>query len=276
MKRIILVLSFVFSGVFSYSQTNSIVTEYYLSNHFTPKSGITPGSNNTLAIDCNLITPRYYCFIQNDIANRLPSQNQVLPIFRITYWFYGGQGFTVPFPDSKLLLLTIWASSTRTGGSPTIGGTSLTKIGQQGNTELWYYQAPFSGSISIQVPNDGGAEIRSTGAAFIHDGIASMYSSSTNSGTNSITSTLVAYPEKENLIFRSNGFLGSGVSSISDISHPASETYVWGLTFGNPTKGCASFYTNLYYSPTSTYSTYTTLTSGTATIDEVSATFYVY
>lgn len=65
--------------IISFGQTNSIVTELYLANNFTPKSGITPGSNNTLAMDCDQINARYVVDISGitSTGNRLPSQNQL-------------------------------------------------------------------------------------------------------------------------------------------------------------------------------------------------------
>jgi hypothetical protein len=78
MQKIILILLVLFPfRVFS--QTNSFVTEYYLANNFTPKSGITPGSNNTLFMDCDQILERYYISISGitSTGERLPSQNQL-------------------------------------------------------------------------------------------------------------------------------------------------------------------------------------------------------
>lgn len=274
MKKLI-ALFLIISNCICYSQTNSIVTEYYLANRFTPLPGVTPGSNNIIAMSDDQIVARYYCNMITPYANHLASQNKVLPIIRFTYWFYFGQEATFSFPSSKLLLISIWSSSSRTGGSPTIAGNSLTKIGQQGNTELWYYVGSFSGSNSVQVPNTGGADIYSTGAAFTYDATLYLYSNSSNTGSNSISSNLSIQNGKQVLIFRANGFNGNGASSFSDISYPTTETYVQGLTYGTPTRGSVSFWKH-FYADSNSYSTYTTLTSGTATIDEVSATFYVY
>lgn len=77
MKRLLFIL-FLYSGLI-YGQTNSLVTEYYLSTHFTPKSGITPGTNNTLAMDCDQILARYNVLISGvtTTGKRCPSQNQL-------------------------------------------------------------------------------------------------------------------------------------------------------------------------------------------------------
>jgi len=58
---------------------NSFVTELYLANNFTPKTGITPGSNNTLFMDCDQILARYNVSISGatSTGHRLPSQNQI-------------------------------------------------------------------------------------------------------------------------------------------------------------------------------------------------------
>lgn len=80
MKSILLILLLISS--LGYSQTNSIVTELYLANTFTPKAGITTGSNNTLGMDCDQIAARYNVTISGvtTTGKRLPSQNQLTSI----------------------------------------------------------------------------------------------------------------------------------------------------------------------------------------------------
>lgn len=77
MKAITVILLLI--SLFCNAQTNSIVTELYLANNFTPKSGITPGSNNIVAMDCDQITSRYKVTISGvtTTGHRLPSQNQL-------------------------------------------------------------------------------------------------------------------------------------------------------------------------------------------------------
>ena len=59
--------------------SDSIVTEYWLANNFTPKSGITPGTSNTRGLDCDEITSRYQVDVTGATTsgNRLPSQDQI-------------------------------------------------------------------------------------------------------------------------------------------------------------------------------------------------------
>ena len=58
---------------------NRFVTEYFLAQNFTPKSGVTPGSNNTLWMDCDQILARYNVSISGvtSTGKRWPSQNQI-------------------------------------------------------------------------------------------------------------------------------------------------------------------------------------------------------
>lgn len=77
MKAITII--FIFASLFCRAQTNSIVTENYLRLNFTPKSGITPGTNDFIGMDCDQITVRYYVTISgiSSTGVRLPSQNQL-------------------------------------------------------------------------------------------------------------------------------------------------------------------------------------------------------
>lgn len=58
---------------------NRFVTEYFLAQNFTPKSGVTPGSDNTLWMDCDQILARYNVSISGvtTTGKRWPSQNQI-------------------------------------------------------------------------------------------------------------------------------------------------------------------------------------------------------
>jgi hypothetical protein len=59
--------------------TASIVTENYLRLNFTPKSGVTPGTNDTLAMDCLQVAARYNVNIAGITAtgSRCPAQNEL-------------------------------------------------------------------------------------------------------------------------------------------------------------------------------------------------------
>lgn len=58
---------------------NRLTTENFLRLNFIPKNGITPGTENTLHMDCDQITSRYNVVISgiSNIGLRLPSQNQL-------------------------------------------------------------------------------------------------------------------------------------------------------------------------------------------------------
>jgi len=62
--------------------TNNIVTELFLATNFAAKSGITPGSDNIIGMDCNQITARYNVSISGISATgvRLPGKNQIAGI----------------------------------------------------------------------------------------------------------------------------------------------------------------------------------------------------
>lgn len=78
MKALILAL-LICVAFFSRAQTNSIVTENYLRLNFTPKSGVTPGTDDVVAMDCDQITARYNVTISGvtTTGTRCPSQNQL-------------------------------------------------------------------------------------------------------------------------------------------------------------------------------------------------------
>ncbi len=58
---------------------NRLVTENFLRLNFTPRSGITPGTNDTLIMSCDQITARYPVSISgvSSSGNRCPAQNQL-------------------------------------------------------------------------------------------------------------------------------------------------------------------------------------------------------
>jgi len=81
MKRFIFLLTITFlllSCKKSEAQLD-FVTEYWLAQNFTPKSGVTPGTENTLWMDCDQILARYQVTISGTTStgHRLPSKNQI-------------------------------------------------------------------------------------------------------------------------------------------------------------------------------------------------------
>jgi len=67
--------------------TSSITTENFCRLNFTPKSGITPGTNDTLAMSCDQIITRYKVTVSGvtTTGNRLPAQNQLTALVTPTY-----------------------------------------------------------------------------------------------------------------------------------------------------------------------------------------------
>lgn len=59
---------------------NRLVTENFLRLNFSPKSGITPGTNDLISMDCDQILARYLVSVSGitTTGTRCPSQNQVL------------------------------------------------------------------------------------------------------------------------------------------------------------------------------------------------------
>ena len=55
------------------------VTEYWLAQNFTPKSGVTPGTENTLWMDCGQILARYQVTISGitSTGHRKPSKSEI-------------------------------------------------------------------------------------------------------------------------------------------------------------------------------------------------------
>lgn len=82
MKTIIMLLLLAIASLAS-AQTASIVTENYLRLNFTAKYGITPGTENTLAMSCDQIKARYQVNISGATSTgaRCPAQNELSPSF---------------------------------------------------------------------------------------------------------------------------------------------------------------------------------------------------
>ena len=59
---------------------NRLITENFLRLNFTPKSGITPGTNDLLIMDCTQILARYQVAISGSTtgSTRCPSQNELV------------------------------------------------------------------------------------------------------------------------------------------------------------------------------------------------------
>jgi hypothetical protein len=68
------------------SGDNRLVTENFLRLNFSPKSGVTPGTNDLLSMDCDQIASRYNVNISGvtTTGKRCPSQNQISGAIEIT------------------------------------------------------------------------------------------------------------------------------------------------------------------------------------------------
>jgi uncharacterized protein (TIGR02145 family) len=98
---------------------NRIVTENFLRLNFTPKSGVTPGTNDTLAMSCDQILSRYSVSISGVTTTgaRLPGQNQLI------------SGVTTPIVIT--LAISAIADTAATGGGDVTsdGGATITDRG---------------------------------------------------------------------------------------------------------------------------------------------------
>lgn len=61
---------------------NRLVTENFLRLNFSPKSGVTPGTNDLISMDCDQIQARYNVTVSGITTTglRCPSQNQIANI----------------------------------------------------------------------------------------------------------------------------------------------------------------------------------------------------
>jgi hypothetical protein len=68
------------------AKDNRLVTENFMRLNFPPKTGVTPGINDTLTMNCDQVKARYSVVVSGitTTGNRLPSQNQVATMYPIT------------------------------------------------------------------------------------------------------------------------------------------------------------------------------------------------
>jgi len=125
---------------------NRFVTENFLRLNFTPKSGVTPGTDDVRWMDCDQIIARYDVTISGvtGTGKRWPSQNQVttsLPTVvtdNVTelwkylfsnphyYWYHNRYGGNVTSEGSSAVTARGILYSTLTS-NPTIGGSGVTQ-----------------------------------------------------------------------------------------------------------------------------------------------------
>ena len=113
MKRFIFLLTITFlllSCKKSEAQLD-FVTEFWLAQNFTPKSGITPGTNNTLWMDCDQVLARYKVTISGvtSTGHRLPSKSEISSsvVYSCNFFTYGGKSY----PDPTILNISLGSSA---------------------------------------------------------------------------------------------------------------------------------------------------------------------
>jgi len=98
---------------------NRHVTENFLRLNFSPKPGITPGTNDFILMDCDQITARYYVSIAgvSSTGKRLPSQNQL------------SDSITLPTVSTGYITAITATTATGSGTVSADGGSTVTDRG---------------------------------------------------------------------------------------------------------------------------------------------------
>lgn len=100
---------------------NQFVTENFLRLNFSPKPGITPGTNDTLWLNCDQITARYYVAIAGTTSTgkRWPRQNQL------------SDSITLPTVSTGYITAITATTATGSGNVSADGGATVTDRGIQ-------------------------------------------------------------------------------------------------------------------------------------------------
>ena len=187
---------------------NRFVTEYFLAQNFTPKSGVTPGSDNTLWMDCDQILARYNVTISGvtSTGKRWPSQNQttssiVAPTYiGSTYAYaqiYNPTTISITIPvNANLMIVSIHGINTnRESGTPTYGGITLTQAGNYaGNNpmEMWYLINPSNGTNTLSIPNYPIANLHVVISWYSFNGTFTLQGTAAANGLNANPTTTIA------------------------------------------------------------------------------------
>lgn len=91
---------------------NNLVTEAYLAEHFTPKSGVTPGSDDHVILNCTEIQARYNVNISPSSGKYCPKQSEISSAATLPSVQYN----TVT--DIKQTTITMTGTVLSDGGSP--------------------------------------------------------------------------------------------------------------------------------------------------------------
>lgn len=100
---------------------NQFVTENFLRLNFSPKPGVTPGTNDTLWLNCDQITARYYVSIAGTTSTgkRWPRQNQL------------SDSVTLPTVSTGSITAITATTATGSGNVSADGGATVTDRGIQ-------------------------------------------------------------------------------------------------------------------------------------------------
>jgi hypothetical protein len=243
------------------------VTENFLRLNFTPLSGITPGTNDIVGMDCDQILARYDVTISGASSTgvRIPGQNQItsaiLSFFYDSDSFLGGQtsspvtsSMTIPSTSNLLIVcIAVPSGSARSGDSPTWNGVTMTLAASNTYCEIWQLANPDTGTHTISVPNTGGSTIHFSLQAYHAAGYKSLYNSSADSGTDTNATGTVTIPnDTEMLVIQAIAFRANGGNTLSFTGE--SDNGLWrgvsGAVWG------AAFQYNVYKSTTTSDTLY--------------------
>lgn len=147
-----------------------LVTESFLASNFTPKSGVTPGSNNIMSMDCDQILTRYHVTISGvtSTGNRCPSQNQLTALNTcpsvgdayqggIVAYVYqlGDPGYVAGECHGFIALRNDLSTGIKwSNGSYILIGTTSQSLGEGGNNTTEIIAAQGAGSYAASICAD--------------------------------------------------------------------------------------------------------------------------
>lgn len=193
---------------------NRLVTEWFLNDNFEPKPGITPGTDNIRAMDCDQIKARYKVEISGVTSTglRCPGRDQIVSaeniglINNLGSTFSSQDPVTLPITipsNTKLLVVTInGVIDNRVFAAPTVNGVSmLSGYGNSYAAECWYLLNPSSGTFTLSVPNSGSATLVVNATAYgISTGSISLYDHARTGGTSNNPNSTVNIPQNKQVL----------------------------------------------------------------------------
>lgn len=231
--------------------SDSIVTEYWLAQNFTPKSGVTPGSDNLQAMDCDQIAARYQVSISGTTTTglRLPAQNQITSaaidhtITRIGFHGVTAQtastiNMTLSLSSStKMLVVTIKAMWTsRQSGTITWNGVPMTKAISSNGSEIWYITPPATGTYVLSIPNSSNENLQIGCSWYSCGGNINLYSTNQGGAMGTSISQNVSIPQNTSIMLVDSVCLRSSLPSVIGFSGN-SGSIIWagieGAAFGS-------------------------------------------